>query len=235
MTAVLRPDTGAGIQARMLGRILGRILGPEVSMPSTTPPATVLTSRFADAVAYAADIHAGQSRKGSTVPYVAHLLAVAGLVLEAGGDEDMAIAGLLHDAAEDQGGVARLQDIEQRFGPRVAAIVRTCSDSLAEDPSAKEEYAPRKARYLEGLAQAPTDHVTVSMADKLHNARSTLTDLRNGVDIFRQFTGTPTQVLDYYAACVRIGRQAGVAPALMTPLTDTVEAITTLASEAYRD
>ncbi len=199
-------------------------------MPSTTPPQTVLTARFADAVAYASAVHANQSRKGqsrgeSAIPYVAHLLGVASLVLEAGGDEDMAIAGLLHDAAEDQGGEARLLEIDERFGARVAGIVRTCSDSLAADPTMKEAYASRKARYLAALENAPVDDVTVSMADKLHNARAILTDLSNGVDIFAEFHGSTEQVLAYYDACVRIGRAAGVSATLMTPLADTVRAI----------
>jgi (p)ppGpp synthase/HD superfamily hydrolase len=194
-------------------------------MTTTTSTVVVLTPRFVDAVGYAIEAHADQSRKGTAVPYSAHLLAVSALVLEAGGDEEMAIAGLLHDAAEDQGGQARLDDIERRFGPRVADIVRTCSDSLAADPTRKEEYAPRKARYLARLSHAPSDHIIVSMADKLHNARATLTDLRNGVDIFARFHGSPTQVVAYYRECVRIGQEAGVPATLMTPLAGTVEEI----------
>ncbi len=93
-------------------------------------PATMLTRRYADAVGYACEVHARQVRKGTRVPYVAHLIGVSSLVLEAGADEDLAIAALLHDAAEDHGGEARLADIEGRFGARVAGVVRDCSDSL---------------------------------------------------------------------------------------------------------
>jgi hypothetical protein len=110
-----------------------------------------LTDRFERALVYATHVHGGQVRKSTTVPYVAHLLAVAATVLEYGGDEDMAIAGLLHDAAEDQGGARRLDDIRNRFGERVAAIVHSCSDSLVEAGEAKEEWRARKERYLRHL------------------------------------------------------------------------------------
>jgi hypothetical protein len=94
--------------------------------------ATVLTDRFDRALLYATLVHGGQVRKGTSTPYVAHLLAVAATVLEYGGDEDLAIAALLHDSVEDQGGMARLEDVRNRFGERVARIVEACSDSLAD-------------------------------------------------------------------------------------------------------
>jgi (p)ppGpp synthase/HD superfamily hydrolase len=93
---------------------------------------TVLTDRFDRALLYATHVHGGQVRKGTSTPHVAHLLAVAATVLEYGGDEDLAIAGLLHDSVEDQGGRARLEDVRNRFGERVARIVAACSDSLAD-------------------------------------------------------------------------------------------------------
>ncbi len=110
--------------------------------------ATVLTDRFDRALLYATYVHGGQVRKETTIPYVAHLLAVAAMVLEYGGSEDMAIAGLLHDAAEDQGGEARLADIRNRFGDRVADIVHACSDSVVNTAAGqqKEDWRTRNGR-----------------------------------------------------------------------------------------
>jgi (p)ppGpp synthase/HD superfamily hydrolase len=192
---------------------------PMTQEPTDRVPATVVTHRFSDAVEYAAELHADQVRKGTDVAYLSHLLGVAGLVLEAGGDEEMAIAGLLHDAAEDQGGESTLQEIERRFGPRVARIVRGCSDTLVADRADKEEYGGRKARYLEGLALADVDTVTVSAADKVHNARSLVTDLRlHGLDVMAKFSGTPVQILAYYRACLEISIDKGVPATLTDPL-----------------
>ena len=142
-----------------------------------------LGTRFADALAYVVDLHSVQRRKGTDVPYVAHLLAVAGLVIEdaaATGDlaEDEAIAALLHDTAEDQGGEPRLAEIAERFGPRVAAIVRACSDSLEADGE-KAPWRERKEAYLAHLAIEPDAGVLrVSLADKVNNARAVLADYR---------------------------------------------------------
>lgn len=162
-----------------------------------------LTERFDRAMVYAAHVHGGQVRKGTSVPYVAHLLAVAATVLEYGGDEDMAIAALLHDAAEDQGGARRLDDIRHRFGERVAEIVRHCSDSLAEAGEAKEEWRPRKERYLRHLETRDRDTLLVSLADKVHNARSILRDLRKseiGRAVWQRFKRGPEDQLWYYGA-----------------------------------
>ena len=115
--------------------------------------AAALTDRFERALVYAAQVHGGQTRKGSTTPYLAHLLAVAATVLEYGGDEDSAIGALLHDAAEDQGGRARLADIRGRFGGRVAEIVAACSDSLEESGKAKPEWRLRKTAYIDHLGE----------------------------------------------------------------------------------
>ena len=113
--------------------------------------ATILTDRFDRALLYATHVHGGQVRKKTVIPYVAHLLAVSATVLEYGGDEDQAIAGLLHDAAEDQGGEPRLNDIRNRFGERVADIVQACSDSMADTAAGqpKEDWNVRKERYPE--------------------------------------------------------------------------------------
>lgn len=137
------------------------------------PP--ILGPRFEDALVYAAQLHRNQVRKGSGVPYVSHLLGVASLVLEDGGSEDEGIAGLLHDAAEDQGGEPRLAEIKGRFGADVARIVRACSDAF-ETP--KPPWRQRKERYLKHLEGATPDELRVSLADKLHNARAILADHR---------------------------------------------------------
>ncbi len=195
----------------------------ELQMTHSDLPAIYLTGRFADAVAYASALHATQIRKGTRVPYVAHLLGVASLVLEAGGDEDMAIGGLLHDAGEDQGGEPRIHDIEARFGPTVAGYVRSCSDSLVADRRHKAPWAERKRDYLAHLAQADVKTVTVSMADKVHNARSIITDLHNGIWVFKKFSATPQETIGYYAACLETARAKGVSPALVTPLERAVQ------------
>src|SRR3974390_1735933 len=110
--------------------------------------ATVLTDRFDRALLYATHVHGGQARKGTSIPYIAHLLAVSATILEYAGSEDMAIAGLLHDAVEDQGGEPRLMDIRNRFGDRVADIVRSCSDSVVNTSARqqKENWRTRKAQ-----------------------------------------------------------------------------------------
>jgi (p)ppGpp synthase/HD superfamily hydrolase len=140
---------------------------------------TILSERFDEAVGYANLVHRNQRRKGTEIPYMSHLLAVASIVLEYGGNEDEAIAALLHDAPEDHGGARELEQVRRRFGQRVAEIVEGCSDSLADDPLAKEPWRSRKERY-HGHIRATTDSsvLLVSAADKLHNARATLSDLR---------------------------------------------------------
>ena len=141
---------------------------------------TVLTDRFDRALLYATHVHGGQVRKGTSIPYVAHLLAVAATVLEYGGSEEMAIAALLHDAVEDQGGPPRLSDIRNRFGDRVADIVRSCSDSVVNTAAGqqKEDWRTRKIRYIDHLKTVDPETRLVSLSDKVHNARSILRDLR---------------------------------------------------------
>ena len=136
---------------------------------------TALGERFEQALVYAARLHAAQVRKGTEVPYVSHLLAVASLVLDDGGDEDEAIAALLHDAVEDQGGAARLEDIRRRFGSRVADIVEGCSDT---DAAPKPPWRGRKEAYIARLSTASPSVVRVSLADKVHNARAIVRDFR---------------------------------------------------------
>ena len=139
-------------------------------------PEPILGDRFVDAASYAVELHARQARKGTTIPYVTHLFVVSSLALEDGADEDGAIAGLLHDAAEDQGGRATLEEIGRRFGPVVAMLVDGLTDTL-EDP--KPEWRPRKEAYLKRLAGEPESVLRVSIADKLHNIRSIAIDVEN--------------------------------------------------------
>ncbi len=158
----------------------------------------MLTQRFDDALIYARHIHGGQLRKGSSVPYFAHLMGTAALAIEAGGNEDQAIAALLHDAVEDQGGQPRLYDIRVRFGENVARIVEACTDT---DVLPKPPWQARKEAYLEHLETAPTDALLVSLADKIYNAEAILSDLRDlGDDLWLRFTGAKEGSIWYYEA-----------------------------------
>jgi GTP pyrophosphokinase len=148
------------------------------AVPADSPTATVLTERYTAAVDYARNIHAGDTRKSTTVPYLAHVLAVSALALEAGGSENQAIAGLLHDTAEDHGGQQTLDEIRRQFGAEVADLVEGCSDSLTADRNAKEPWWTRKVRYLQKLAAESPEVALVSCADKVHNARAILSDYR---------------------------------------------------------
>ncbi len=166
--------------------------------------------RFEDALVFAARLHRDQVRKESGVPYVTHLLAVASLVGEAGGDEDAVIGALLHDAAEDQGGRETLEEIRQKFGPEVAEIVEGCSDTF-ETP--KPPWRQRKEAYLAHLPHAAPSTLLVSCADKVHNARATLADLReNGEKTWTRFKGGKDGTLWYYRSLVEIFRRLPAAP-----------------------
>jgi GTP pyrophosphokinase len=156
----------------------------------------MLTQRYTDGFAVAFKLHREQTRKGTGVPYISHLLSVSALALEYGANEDEAIAALLHDAAEDQGGAATVDMIRTRFGDRVADIVAGCSDSLTDS---KPEWRARKEAYLAHLAAADPSVALVSGCDKLHNARSILSDLyRVGDALWGRFTGGRDGVLWYY-------------------------------------
>jgi (p)ppGpp synthase/HD superfamily hydrolase len=155
-----------------------------------------LSDRYRDALVFAFDLHRAQERKGSGVPYVAHILGVSSLVLEYGGDEESAIAGLLHDAVEDQGGLSVLARIEERFGAKVAAIVLACTDSH-EVP--KPPWHERKRAYVAHLHVAPPDAQLVSACDKLYNLRAICADYRTvGEALWGRFTGGREGVLWYY-------------------------------------
>jgi len=192
------------------------------------------TNRFAEALDFTARVHAAQKRKGTDIPYVSHLLAVASLVMESGGGEDEAIAGLLHDAIEDQarhyaGGIAQLRcDIAGRFGPAVLAIVEGCTDTV-EHP--KPAWRLRKERYIAHLAGAPVPVRLVSCADKLHNARAILADYRaHGEDLWSRFNAGREDVLWYYRSLASELTAAGP-HGLAGELSRTVEALERLVRE----
>ena len=201
---------------------------------------TVDAAVLAQAFAYAAEAHDGQVRKGTDVAYISHPMAVAGLVLEFGGDTAQAVAALLHDVAEDQGGRERLVDVHSRFGDEVAELVRALSDAVPARGEAKPPWRARKAAYLDHLADltaARHPAVLVSLCDKLHNARCIVADLRDpevGAAVFDRFTadsgGTawmyrqlhevfaaaptgllPTRALDEFAGLVRVIEHAAAA------------------------
>jgi (p)ppGpp synthase/HD superfamily hydrolase len=168
-----------------------------------TSSSPALTSRFLDAVALAEHVHGQTRRIGTEIPYLAHLLVVTGLVIEDGGDEDEAIAAMLHDAVEDGGGRALLDEIARCFGPRVAEIVQGCSDSVDIDPA--ERWIDRKRRYLAHLPEIHDDGILrVVLADKVHNARSIVRDYREeGHALWERFTQkTACDQLWYYGSLV---------------------------------
>jgi (p)ppGpp synthase/HD superfamily hydrolase len=155
-----------------------------------------LSRTFDDALVYAANLHREQTRKGSGIPYIAHLMSVSSRVLSAGGSEVQAIGGLLHDAAEDQGGEATLEVIRKRFGPDVAQIVADCTDSWS-DP--KPEWRQRKEAYLSSLPNKSPTSLLVSLADKVDNAEAILNDYRQiGDDLWGRFTGGRAGTIWYY-------------------------------------
>jgi (p)ppGpp synthase/HD superfamily hydrolase len=160
----------------------------------------LLTQRFENAFVYVFQLHAYQLRKGGTVPYISHLMSVAALVLEDGGDEDAAIAALLHDAVEDQGGGAIRDEIQQRFGDRVLHIVDACTESV-EIP--KPPWKQRKIQALVRMEQSEPEILRVMLADKLHNLRSIYADWqRQGDRVWLRFNASRTEVLWFYGACI---------------------------------
>jgi len=182
-----------------------------------------LTSRFDAAFAYASELHRQQARKGTEIPYLSHLMSVASLALEHGANEDEAIAALLHDAVEDQGGDPIEAQIRARFGDAVADIVKGCTDSTVIP---KPPWAERKARYVEHIATASASVRLVSASDKLHNATCLLKAYRlHGNETWARFNATEAQSLWYYNALVRAYRAAGGGP-LVEELARVVEELT---------
>jgi (p)ppGpp synthase/HD superfamily hydrolase len=169
-----------------------------------------LGSRFNEALQFAAQLHAQQVRKVGGEPYLAHLLAVAAIALDYGADEDEAIAALLHDAIEDQGGAETKEEIRRRFGPGVAAIVEGCSDS---DTIPKPPWQERKEAFLARLEQATPSIRLVVAADKLHNVRCLLRDFRRqGEAIWQHFKGGREKTLWYYRSVAQVLQRSGTTP-----------------------
>lgn len=172
------------------------------------------------ALDYAADAHQHQLRKGTSIAYLSHLMGVASLVIEHGGDEDQAIAGLLHDVLEDCG-EHHEGPIRELFGERVLHIVKACTDGVPDERGEKPPWRQRKEAYLAHLSHAPEDALLVSACDKLHNARSIATDLAGGEDVFARFTGGREGTLWYYRALAetfakRLGHERGLVVELAT-------------------
>ncbi|NUQ61622.1 MAG: HD domain-containing protein [Pirellulales bacterium] len=168
------------------------------------------SNRFPDALAYAAALHVGQCRKLSGAPYVSHLLRVAGTVLEYGADEDEAIAALLHDAVEDQGGAQTREAIRRRFGDRVAEIIDGCTDT---DQHPKPPWQIRKEAFLKRLPDATPSVRLVVAADKLDNLRSLTNSYRQqGDEVWRGFKGGRDGTLWYHRSVVDILKQHGPGP-----------------------
>ena len=166
---------------------------------------TAMSKRFEEAFCFAAALHSEQRRKGTDIPYIAHLMAVCALVLEQGGDEDQAIAALLHDAVEDQGGKRTLEEIRRRFGERVGRLVESCTDA---DTLPRPPWRRRKEKYIEHLQAAPPEVFIIVLADKLHNARAILRDYRVlGDKLWQRFNGGKEGTLWYYGALAAIFRK----------------------------
>lgn len=188
-----------------------------------------LSQEFISALSYAARLHGSQIRKRTERPYIGHLLGVASIVIEYDGDEEMAIAALLHDAVEDQGGLPRLREVRRKFGERVAEIVDGCTDAYSEP---KSPWLDRKCAYLARLSKESADVRLVSAADKLSNARETLHDLRvHGEGVFERFAGKKEGTLWYYRALVKAFRAAGSNP-LIEELDRVVSELEAISSKA---
>jgi (p)ppGpp synthase/HD superfamily hydrolase len=175
----------------------------------------MLTERFARALALAIEAHAGQLRKGTDIPYIAHPMGVASIALEFGASEDQAIAALLHDALED-GGPHYAPLIEEQFGPRVLTLVEACTDGVPDTSGAKADWGERKRTYLAHLIKAPAEVLLVSGADKLHNARAIVSDLITiGPEVFKRFKAGREGTLWYYRALADVFTQRRTPMAVM--------------------
>jgi GTP pyrophosphokinase len=174
-----------------------------------------LTGKFTDAIEYARHLHI-ERRKGTDIPYMAHLLGVAALVMGESGHEaipvteDMVVAALLHDTVEDHGGMPREKDVEANFGANVARMVHGLSDSFSADSEEKESWEDRKKAYIRRLKREPADVRLISAADKLYNARSILEDYRIiGPEIWRRFKRGRDQQLWYFKELIKVYKMFG--------------------------
>jgi (p)ppGpp synthase/HD superfamily hydrolase len=187
----------------------------------------MFSPRFTEALAYATELHAHQIRKGSGIPYVAHLLGVTSIALEYGANEDEAIAALLHDAIEDQGGETTQREIYRRFGETVTAIVEGCTDSKV---TPKPSWRQRKEAYIAHIPNASASVRLVSASDKLYNARSIVRDYRRiGEEIWNRFHGGKSGTLWYYRTILEAFRQTEVTP-LIEELESVVQELEQLAN-----
>lgn len=177
-------------------------------------PKTSLTGKFNEALIYAAITHVNQYRKQTKIPYISHLLATSGAVLEYGGTEDEAIAALLHDAAEDQGGIKTLEEIRCHFGDTIAEIVAGCSDDMPSEEGKKRPWNMRKTEHMEHLKDASYSVLLVSMADKIHNLRTILADLevQEVHQVWERFNATPDESLWYFKKLYEICETRAILP-----------------------
>jgi GTP pyrophosphokinase len=202
-------------------------------MPMTTEQRAAFSADFEAALAFATRLHANQARKGTDIPYISHLIAVAGLVLEAGGDRDEAIGALLHDSIEDQGedfpgGANALRhELHAKFGQRVLDIVNGCTDA---DTYPKPPWRARKEAYIGALRKKSHSVRLVSCADKLHNARAIVADLRVvGNALWGRFNGGKEGTLWYYSELAKAFSEPP-SPPLAAELKRTVEDMHRLAN-----
>ncbi len=199
-------------------------------------PRQQFTERFTQAVQYAMDMHGIQTRKSSDISYVCDPLGVAAAIIEAGGDEDQAIGGLLHDVAEDCGGEPRLIEILEKFGPRVASIVRGCSDSLTESDEVRAPWKERKLAHLPHLENAGDDVLMVTAADKLNNARAIATDYQIvGDKVWTRFNAEVDEIIWYYVFMLEVLEKSGVISILLKPLESAIKIFSGAASGKARD
>ena len=179
-----------------------------------------LSPRFDQALHYTILVHAGQKRKGTEIPYLAHLLGVVSIALEHNATEDEAIGALLHDAGEDAGGDGRIEDIRHRFGSAVADIVQGCTDAVTIP---KPPWKERKEDYIAHVSKASASVRLVSASDKLHNARAILRDFRQHNDaLWSRFNAGKKDTLWYYRSLVTAFQQAG-----NSELTDELDRVVT--------
>ena len=187
-------------------------------------PSVQLSIQYYRAFEYANQWHRDQARKSTTLPYILHPMGVASLVLEAGGDEEQAIAALLHDVPEDCGGEIRLTEILEMFGPRVERMVRGCSDSLVADREDKAPWRERKQAHIDHIATADMDTLMVTAADKTHNGRAIATDLQTiSNEVWDRFNASREDIIWYYSTFYSKLAKRDVTPALLNPLRTAIE------------
>lgn len=193
----------------------------------TAPP--TLGLKFVDALTCAVRVHDGQKRKGTEIPYVSHVLSVCALVLEDGGDEDEAIAALLHDTLEDCPDEVTASDLARRFGAPVAALVLACTDTPPDYTGGpKAEWPVRKAAYVTQIRAEKYPLCRIALADKLHNTRAMVLDQhRYGDEVWKRFNATKEQELKYHRALVEAFREAEAPDYLVAELDSLVRELET--------